>query len=97
MWHSQYATPQSALQLTHHSDPGEIIGESRHSQYAAPQSALRLVHHGGPGEFGGMKKRRACSCCGRALLVDRLARCYLVAFSAFMVMVWKRCSIQASG
>ena len=35
--------------------------------------------------------------CGRALLVDRVARCYLVAFSAFMVMVWKRCSIQASG
>ena len=44
-----------------------------------------------------MKKGAPAIICGRALLVDRLARCYLVAFSAFMVMVWKRCSIQASG
>ena len=65
-------------------------------QYTAPQSALRLAHHS---DLGGWwhEKRARLQFCGCALLVDGLARCYLVAFSAFMVMVWKRCSIQASG
>ena len=66
------------------------------SVHCAPIRLAAGVHHGGAGEFGGMKKG-ASATCGRALLVDRLARSYLVAFSAFMVMVWKRCSIQASG
>ena len=46
---------------------------------------------------GDMKKGASAGCCRRALLVAMWSRCYLVAFSAFMVMVWKRCSIQASG
>ena len=51
----QYAAPQSALRLTHHSDPGGIFGGSRHSQYTAPQSALRLAHHSDPGGWGNKK------------------------------------------